>query len=155
MKNRLLWVGASVLLLSTTQPAWALGDSIIPQTAGLIVGGPVLIALFIAVTDAATRGDKTSPASQKQWGSAAVWGMLFNDLLLCLLFVFDPATWSSSARWSQYALLKSYLIPNVGLATFLLWRGWTRWAAVVTASCLLVGIGYLLWNMTRMTLAGY
>jgi hypothetical protein len=119
------------------------------------VGGPALMALFIALADAATRGDKTISASQKQWGRVAFWGMLFNSLLLCLLFVFDPATWSVSAGWSQATFLASYLAPTAVLATFLLWRGRARRAAVVTASCLLLGIGYLLWSRLRMAIAGY
>jgi hypothetical protein len=144
MKNRLLRVGASLLLLSTTQPAWALGDFVIPQTAGLIVGCPLLIALFIGLLTAATRGDKTAAASQ-QGGRVAFWGTLFNSLWLCLLFVFDPATWSRSGSWSEAKFINAYLLPTVLLAAFLLWRGWARRAAVVTASCLLVGLGYLLW----------
>lgn len=155
MKNRLRRVGTSVLLLSATQPAWALGDSVIPQTAGLIVGGPALMALFIGLIAAATRGDKTIPASQKRWGRVAFWGILFNSLLLCLLFVFDPATWNMSAGWSQTTFLESYLIPTAALATFLLCKGRARRAAVVTVSCLLVGISYLLWIMIRMAMAGY
>jgi hypothetical protein len=145
MKNRLLRVSASLLLLSTTQPAWALGDFVIPQAAGLIVGCPLLIALFSSVLTAATRGDKTASASQKQWGRIAFWGTLFNSLWLCLLFVFDPAMWSRSGSWSEAKFINAYLLPTVMLAAFLLWRGWARRAAVVTASCLLVGLGYLLW----------
>lgn len=147
MRSGIKRASIGIVLLSAAQPAWALGDFIIPQTAGLILGGPAMLALLFALVHAGTKGTKADPAVQQQWRAAALWGTLFNGLWLWLLVIFDPSTWHMGAGWSGTGLVVRFVLPSAVLVVFLLVKGWPRRAIAVMASCLLMGVGYgLLWR---------
>lgn len=133
-----------LFLLGAARPAWALGDAIVPQGIGFIVGGPVLVALFIGLVLVATKGDKADPTAQRQWEGVAILGLLFNVLCFGLLLVFDPGTWGAFDGWTEMGFGMRYALPSGALAIFLGFRGWPRRAVVLAVSCLLVGVGHFL-----------
>lgn len=143
MKNRLRRIGVSLLLLSVVPPAWVLRDSIIPQTAGLVLGGPVLLLLLFGFVWA-VKDKKASPASQVQLVIVALWGLLFHDVWLWLLCIFDPNTWGMVDGWSEAGFVGRYAFPAAVLAPFLLYSRRARRAATVMVSCLLMGVEYWL-----------
>jgi len=122
-----------------------LGDYIVPQLVGGLVGGPVLGALLVAFVLAALKGPTADLALQRQWRGVVCWGLLFNGVWLCLLFVVDPATWGRMHGWSDAVFFVLYFAPTAVLSAGLLWVGRTHRAVAVAASCLLVVIGHLLW----------
>lgn len=134
----------ALLLLGVAQPAWALGDFIIPQLAGMLVGGPVLVGLLIALIVEAKNGNKADLELQKQWGGVAIWGVLFNGLWFGLLQIFDPRTWHTLDRWTEMGFALRYVLPSAILAAYVGFSGRKYRALALMASCLLVGVGYSL-----------
>jgi hypothetical protein len=144
MKNERRRIGASLLLLSAAQPAWALGDGIIEGSFAIVIGCPLLLLLLWYLVLVA-KDIKVTPTSQSQLGIVAFLGLLFNALWLLLLHGFDPGTFGYGPGWSGTGFAVRYGLPNTILVAFLLYRRLTLRAAAVAASCLLLGVWYGLW----------
>lgn len=142
----------ALLLLAGAQPAWALGDYIVPQAIGVLLGGPVLLLLLGALIwvgtrrSAASRPEKLRP--QEKWTGTALLGGLFNACWFGLLVVFDPGTWNQTGSWTGAGFTLGYILPSAVMAFLWILADHARRAGALVASCLLVGLGY--WLLVAM-----
>ncbi|MCR5887654.1 hypothetical protein LRS06_07655 [Hymenobacter sp. J193] len=146
MNQILRRIGAVTLFAAVCQPAYALGDFIIPQTFGLIVGLPLAIGLFWLVLLATLQGQETT---KLQVGRLLLVGLLttiFNIIYIGLIWVFDSATWSFLEVPNKTKQGAIYLLPTAILIILAVIRRWPYRALVIAVSCLLVWIGYLTMN---------
>ncbi|WP_157807734.1 hypothetical protein [Hymenobacter chitinivorans] len=113
---------------------------IIPQTAALVIGGPLLLILFSWMW---TTARAANPAHSGYWWEVAASGALFNIVWLTVLIVLDSDTWNNR-EINKTGLFLCYMLPIGGLAIALGFRSRLRPALVFIASCLCVFVAYLL-----------
>lgn len=132
---------ATAFLLGWCRSAYALGDSVVPQAAGLIVGGPLAFGLFMGLLGVTNWTKKAEEAPSEGLVGLLMLGLGFNAVWLGLLLIFDPGTWGYEVvNLGRLAAL--YLLPVGGLAVLAGIRGRYRSVLALLVTCLVVWLGY-------------
>ncbi|UYZ61763.1 hypothetical protein [Hymenobacter weizhouensis] len=135
-----------LLFVSVCQPAYALGDFIIPQTFGLIIGIPGAIALLWSLTSAVRQRNTAAEPTNSHQILIFTLATVFNIVYAWLIWLFDSATWDGDTP-NEVARGIVFMLPTLMLVAVAVLRQWPYRALVVSGSCLLVWLGYLIYTL--------